>query len=219
VRVTRLGADTARVDPRARRRLGRAVCDRRPVGRDAAPRWRVHGAVGVIWVEAYVFAVPAFFPAAVQQLLVPGRDRPVEQRLPLGLRAALSLQAIVMLVWGILLFARPHDAGAVWPWPLAPLAAEAIAAWLLGIGGSAAYISLRADRADMPGAALSYIVLGALWIAAAIFAGDAFHNGLDAALYILFAASVVIVGITGAVLSYREGRYLRLDTSHAQLHS
>jgi hypothetical protein len=123
---------------------------------------------------------------------------------------AWGLQAIVMLVWGILLCSRPHHAGAVWPWPLAPLAAEAIAAWLLGIGGSAAYITLRGDRADMPGAALSYIVLGAIWIAGAIFAGDAFHNGPDAVLYILFAASVIIVGVAGAMVSYREGRYLPL---------
>jgi hypothetical protein len=179
-----------------------------------------HGAVGVIWVEAYVFAVPAFLAAAVQQLVVPGRERPVEERLPAWLRGALALQAIVMLAWGVLLFARPHHAGAVWPWPLAPLAAEAIAAWLLGIGGSAAYISLRGDRADMAGAALSYVVLGTIWIGGAIFAGDAFHSRLDAVLYVLFAASVVVVGVAGAILSYREGRYLPLsgesgaDASH-----
>lgn len=170
-----------------------------------------HGAVGVIWVEAYVFAVPAFFAAAVQQLLVPGRDRPVEDRMPAWLRAMLGVQAVAMLAWGILLFSRPDHAGAVWPWPLAPLGAEATAAWLLGIGGSAAYISLRGDRADMPGAALSYIVLGAIWIGGAIFAGDAFHNGLDAVLYIVFAAGVIVVGTAGAVLSHREGRYMPLD--------
>jgi hypothetical protein len=170
-----------------------------------------HGAVGIIWIEAYVFAVPAFFAAAVQQLAMPGRDRPVEERLPNWLRAALGLQAIVMLAWGIPLLARPHHAGAVWPWPLAPLAAEAIAAWLLGIGGSAAYITLRGDRADMPGAALSYIVLGAIWTGGAIFAGDAFHNGVDAMLYLLFAGSVVAVGVAGATLSHREGRYLPLS--------
>jgi hypothetical protein len=167
-----------------------------------------HGAVGVIWVEAYVFAVPAFFAAAVQQLSVPGRDRAVEERLPGWLRGTLALQAAVMLAWGVLLFSRPHHAGAVWAWPLAPLAAEAIAAWLLGIGGSAAYISLRGDRADMPGAALSYIVLGTIWIGGAIFAGDAFHNEADAVLYLLFAVSVIVVGVAGAILSYREGRYL-----------
>ena len=170
-----------------------------------------HGAVGVIWVEAYVFAVPAFFAAAAQQRLVRGRDRPVEERLPGWLRGALALQAIAMLAWGILLFARPNQAGAVWAWPLAPLAAEAIAAWLLGIGGSAAYIALRGDRADMPGAALSYIVLGTIWIGGAIFAGDAFHNRFDTALYLLFAASVIVVGSAGATLSYREGRYLPLS--------
>jgi hypothetical protein len=168
-----------------------------------------HGAVGVIWVEAYVFAVPAFLAAAAQQLTVPGRDRPVEERLPPPLRAALAVQALVMLAWGALLFIRPHHAGAVWAWPLAPLAAEAIAAWLLGIGGSAAYIALRGDRADMPGAALSYIVLGAIWIGGAIFAGDAFHNGLDEVAYLLFAVSVTAVGVAGAALSRREGRYVR----------
>jgi hypothetical protein len=167
-----------------------------------------HGAVGVIWVEAYVFAVPAFFAAAVQQLSVPGRDRPVGERLPVLLRATLALQAVVMLAWGVLLLSRPHDAGAVWAWPLAPLAAEAIGAWLLGIGGSAAYIALRGDRADMPGAALSYIVLGAIWLGGAIFAGDAFHNPVDLVLYVLFALSVIVVGVAGAIVSYWEGRYL-----------
>jgi hypothetical protein len=166
-----------------------------------------HGAVGVIWVEAYVFAVPAFFAAAVHQLSIPGRDRPVEERLPAWLRATLGLQAILMLVWGVLLFAQPSHAGDSWAWPLAPLAAEAIAAWLLGIGGSAAYISLRGDRADMPGAALSYIVLGGIWIGGAIFAGDAFHTDAATLAYIVFSVSVVAVGAAGAILSYREGRY------------
>jgi hypothetical protein len=63
----------------------------------------------------------------------------------------------------------------------------------------------------MPGAALSYIVLGAIWIGGAIFAGDAFHNGLDAVLYLLFGASVIVVGVAGATISYREGRYQPLS--------
>jgi hypothetical protein len=166
-----------------------------------------HGPVGVIWVEAYVFAVPAFFGAAIHQLAIPGRDRPVEERLPSLLRAALGSQALVMLVFGVLLFARPGHASDVWAWPLTPLAAEAVAAWLLGIGASAAYIALRGDRADMPGAALSYVVLGAVWIGGAIFGGDAFHNTLDGVLYVAFALSVIGVGLAGAALSRREGRY------------
>ena len=166
-----------------------------------------HGPVGLIWIEAYVFAVPAFFAAAVHQLSLPGRDRPVEERLPGWLRGALGIQALLMLACGVLLFARPGHAGDVWAWPLTPLAAEAIAAWLLGIGGSAAYIALRGDRADMPGPALSYVVLGAVWIGGAIFGGDAFHNTLDGALYVAVRAQRDRRRPAGATLSPREGRY------------
>jgi hypothetical protein len=70
-----------------------------------------------------------------------------------------------------------------------------------------AYIALRDDRADMPGAAPSYVVLGSAWIGGAIFAGGAFHHGIDEVLYLVFAASVIGVGVAGATLSRREGRY------------
>jgi hypothetical protein len=60
--------------------------------------------------------------------------------------------------------------------------------------------------------------VGVIWVEAyvfavpafggAIFAGDAFHNGLDAVLYVLFAVGVIAVGVAGAVLSLREGRFL-----------
>ena len=141
-----------------------------------------HGAVGVIWVEAYVFAVPAFFGAPCTSSRSPGATG----RSQTGCRAGCAARSGP----GVAMLPRraavrpPSQAGDVWPWPLAPLAAEATAAWLLGIGGSAAYIALRGDRDDMPGPALSYIVLGAVWIAGAISGGDAFHNGLDAALFV-----------------------------------
>ena len=54
-------------------------------------------------------------------------------------------------------------------------------------------------------------MLGTIWIGGAIFAGDAFHNRFDTVLYLLFAASVIVVGSAGAMLSYREGRYLPLS--------
>jgi hypothetical protein len=58
-------------------------------------------------------------------------------------------------------------------------------------------------------------VLGAIWIGGAIFAGDAFHTGLDAVPYLLFAASVIVVGVAGATVSYTEGRYLPLSGESA----
>ena len=79
----------------------------------------------------------------------------------------------------------------------APLAAEASASWLLGIGGSAAYIALRGDRADLPGPAVSYIVLGTAWLAGAAGYGADFHSTAAAVPYVLFAISVLAVGVTG----------------------
>ena len=40
------------------------------------------------------------------------------------------------------------------------------------------------------------------------FAGDAFHSDAAGLVYILFSPSVIAVGAAGAILSYREGRYL-----------
>ena len=119
----------------------------------------------------------------------------------------LGAQAVLMLAWGVLLFARSGDASSVWPWNLSPLAAEASASWLLGIGGSAAYIALRGDRADLPGPAVSYIVLGTAWLAGAAGYGADFHSTAAAVPYVLFAISVLAVGVTGARLAWREGRY------------
>ena len=164
--------------------------------------------LGVVWVEAYVIAVPAFFVVEVLQLGTPGRDRGVEQPLPPLLRWTLAAQAALMLGFGVWLFAKSSDpSGNVWAWDLTPLTAEVVAAWLLGIGGSAAYIAWRGDRADMPGPALSYIVLGGLWlIGAARFGGDLHTVG--GVLYVVFAASVLAVGCVGSYLAWREGRFM-----------
>jgi hypothetical protein len=57
------------------------------------------------------------------------------------------------------------------------------------------------DVSEEKAAGWQYVVLGA------IFAGGAFHDGFDEVLYLLFAASVIAVGVAGATLSHREGRY------------
>jgi hypothetical protein len=161
--------------------------------------------IGVLWVEVYVLAVPAFFAAGALQLATPGYDPPVERPLPPFLRWPLAAQAAIMLGFGVALFARSGDTS-YWPWDLTPLSAEAIAAWLLGIGASAAYIAWRADDADMPGPAVAYVILGALWlIGAARFSDDL--DGLGGALYIAFAASILAVGAAGCRLAWRQGGF------------
>lgn len=102
-----------------------------------------HSAVGVIWVGACVFAVPAFLAAAVHQPAIPGRDRPVEDRLPQWLRGALGMQAIVMLAWASCCLLGPITLARCGRgrWRRRP--PRRFAVWLIGIGGSAAYITLQ----------------------------------------------------------------------------
>ena len=60
----------------------------------------------------------------------------------------------------------------------------------------------------MPGAALSYIVLGAvLVLGIAWFPGDLETGRVSAWAYFAFVASALVVGVAGVLLAWREGRY------------
>jgi hypothetical protein len=51
-----------------------------------------------------------------------------------GLRTLLQVQGTVLAVVGVVLFVAPGTADRLWPWPLTPLPARAIASFLLGFG-------------------------------------------------------------------------------------
>jgi hypothetical protein len=51
-----------------------------------------------------------------------------------GLRTLLQVQGTVLAVVGVVLFVAPGTADRLWPWPLTPLPARAIAGFLLGFG-------------------------------------------------------------------------------------
>ena len=78
-----------------------------------------------------------------------------------------------MLAGAIALFAFPADLARHWPWPLTPLLAQAIAAWIAMIGAAllwCAYDLRRADEALIP-----YATLGAWCLA--LLALPALHSG------------------------------------------
>ena len=168
-----------------------------------------HSAVGVIWVEAYVFASVL---RGRRPPVAGARSRPAGRGPDAGVAACGAGRA------------GRGDARSGRP------AVVPTARCRRRVGMAARAAGCRDDRGVVAGhrcqrgvhltarrprgragCRLSYIVLGALWIGGAIFAGDAFHSGLDAVLYVVFAAGVIVVGTAGAVLSYREGRYLPLS--------
>ncbi|MCP6390534.1 hypothetical protein NL487_26805, partial [Klebsiella pneumoniae] len=86
---------------------------------------------GYLWLIVYlVVPVGMVVVTALQERLgdAVGRRR---RAMPLWLRLLIAAEGAVMLVVGAALFLAPASAAALWPWPLTPLTARTVAAWLL----------------------------------------------------------------------------------------
>ncbi len=153
---------------------------------------------GWFWLSVYVLVVPFLAIAlAAQARRAPAVQR-VGERIRPWLRAALSVQAALMLFVGAALFALGDEAADLWPWPLTPLTARAVGAFMAGFGVAAAFAVRDDDLARLRGCALAYAALGALELAAvAIQSDDVDAGGAHVAGYLALWVSVLAVGAYG----------------------
>ena len=85
------------------------------------------------WMGVYVLVPPAMVAVLVVQERRPRRaDRAAHA--DRRWRSTLLAQGAVMLGVGVALFVVPASATVLWPWPLTPLTARVVAAWLLAFG-------------------------------------------------------------------------------------
>ena len=169
-----------------------------------------HDLFGYFWLTAYVVAAPVliYLIAAARAANVEDEREP-QHPMPAWLRLALVLQGAAFAVYGVGLFLSPSDFDAAWPWPLTPLTARAIAAFLLGFATAAA-IAVRGNvLSRFRGAALTYAVLGALELLGTALHSSDFHDGVALPLFAAFFATVLAVGLTGSLLD--RGRDLGLE--------
>jgi hypothetical protein len=160
---------------------------------------------GWFWVAAYAAVPPLVAVVLRGQLRVPGTDPP-RSSLPAGLRPALALQSIAMLVVGGALFIAPAGADSLLPWSLTPLTGRAVGAFVFGFGLAAAHASLENDLERFRGAALAYLALGALQLAAvARYTGDLNSDGPGDFIYVAFLVSVVAVSVYALLAVPRAG--------------
>jgi hypothetical protein len=159
-----------------------------------------HDLYGRFWEAVYVIVVPLLVYLMWSQVRHAGPVRRANRPLPGWLRGALCLQALVMLGLGAALFVAPVGASSLWPWGLTPLTGRAIGAFLIGFGAAAAFAVGENDVDRLHGAALAYATLGALELAAAALHGGDFSSpAAGVAAYIAFCASVLALGLYGAV--------------------
>ncbi len=151
--------------------------------------------VTVAWLAIYVL-VPLFMLIVLAvQVRTPGVDPPRSAGLPAWIYAVLAVQAIVLLGFGVALFAVPAHAAPLWPWKLTPLVAGATGAWLISLGVAAAHALLERDSRRLRPAAVGYVLLAVLqFIALARYPHRFAWHSPSGIIYLIFLAMMLVTG-------------------------
>jgi hypothetical protein len=133
-----------------------------PVGRAAA--W--------FWLAVYAAVPLVCLTVVVRQQGSSRRPELIGVPIPGWLRWLLAGQGVVLSVAGAVLFAGGltvhhgmESMAGFWPWPLPPLAAQVIGAWLIAFGVGAALVIREGDLSRLRVPAVSYMAFGAFQLA------------------------------------------------------
>lgn len=160
---------------------------------------------GWAWLVVYL-AIPVLLALVfVLQERAGGRHEYAvgEPLLPLT-RASMTAQAVVTSVVGTGLVLAPKTFDVVWPWPLPPIAAGAVGAWLLTIAAGSGWVLRDGDwgrfRLAAPGLAL-YLVL--IVVAALRYPEPLDRGGWQEWV---FFVSLALAATTAAVAGWQQER-------------
>jgi hypothetical protein len=150
------------------------------------------------WTAVYV-AVPLLLVVVIaMQERAPGEDLPRTRPVPPALRAALAVQSVLMVGTGVALFLWPSTSDDLWAWPLTPLTARVVAAWLIALGMATALAAVDGDLDHLRTAAVAYAVFGAAVLLALLRFRDTVSWDRPVAWVLLaFFVSVLVTGAAG----------------------
>jgi len=157
------------------------------------------------WLAIYVLVPLLMLIVLTVQARTPGADPPRSAPLPRWLLATLAVQAIVLLGFGVALFAAPGHAAPLWPWKLTTLVAQATGAWLISLGVAAGHSLLERDKRRLRPAAVGYILLALLQaIALARYPHQFAWGSTSGRVYLVFLGAMLLTGAVGlATLTIR----------------
>ena len=156
------------------------------------------------WVASYILVPLSIMLLLPRQLRAPTHEINRGPPLPSWMRLVLAAQAAVLLTVGVALLVAPERADSLWLWPLTPLTARAIGAWLLGTGVVVAQWNWEnsLDRMRIP--AISSAVFAVLQlIALARYPAEVKWGTPQAWVYVTLLGSMLLTGVGGAVTSHR----------------
>jgi hypothetical protein len=150
------------------------------------------------WLAVYVAVPVGMLAVLVPQERAPGADPPPRNPVRPVLRAALAVESAVLLAVGAALFTVPSTAAALWPWPLTPLTARVVAAWLVAFGLATALAAVAGDLRRLRTAAIAYTVFGVLVALAVLrYPGTVEWSSPAAWAFAVCTVAVVATGAAG----------------------
>lgn len=167
---------------------------------------QVARAAAWFWLAVYVVVPAGLTALAVAQQRAPGTDPPRRDPAATWLVTAFAAQGLLMCAVGAALFVAPGTADRLWPWPLTPLTARVVAAWLVAFGVAAVLALRERDLDRLASGAAAYTLFGVLQLVAAARYPDPLGDGPLTVAYLALMVSVVAVGATGTVAAARGRR-------------
>ena len=147
------------------------------------------------WMAVYVLVPPAMVAVLIVQERRP-TPFPDPLVMPSPLRVTVLVQGLVLLGVGSALFVLPAVATALWPWPLTPLTARVVAAWLLAFGLCAILAWNSKDLARLDVAAWAYGLLAVLEVVVIIrYTGTVRWSTPAIWVYVALAASILVTSV------------------------
>jgi hypothetical protein len=155
-------------------------------------------AKGWLWVVVYTVVPPWLVLMLPLQLREPGVEPPRAAPIERWLLPVVAVQAVVVLVIGVALWVAPSSANSLWPWPLTPLTARAVGAWLLALAAGLAVTIWERDWLRVRVAVLTFAAMPILqFVALARFSGTLSWGGAGAWLYVAFLLGILFFGLLG----------------------
>jgi hypothetical protein len=152
--------------------------------------------VTVAWLAIYILVPLLMLIVLAVQVRAPGVDPPRSAGLPAWIYGVLAVQAIVLLGFGVALFAVTRQAAPLWPWKLTPLVAQATGAWLISLGVAAVHALLERDARRLRPAAVGYVLLALLqFIALARYPNHFAWHSASGIIYLIFLAAMLLTGV------------------------
>jgi hypothetical protein len=160
-----------------------------------------------LWLVVYVVVPVAMAILLIRQRGATRDEPPVRRPLPTWLRPLLALEGAAMMAVGTLLFVSPGTD--VWPWPLTPLVARAMAGWLIALGLAALLAMWEGDLARLRAPSWAYVTFVVLLAIALVRFGDQVVWSAPAA-WVMVVWMVALLG-TGAFGVLRAGEAADAD--------